>query len=126
MRHFGFDSKNKLNILQFFKLRYGIGKKISKILCNHLGINTNYKYSYLTVNFYYSRSKYFFIRKLPFLDNRLIDYIISRHKYLIQLNSYRGLRIVQGYPSKGQRTRSNSRTAARARYTVKFQMFNAD
>ena len=46
----------------------------------------------------------------PILSN-LEEYRKENIKMLINLNTYRGRRFKQGYPVKGQRTRSNAKTA---------------
>ncbi len=46
----------------------------------------------------------------PILSN-LDEFKKENIKMLINLNTYRGRRFKQGYPVKGQRTRSNARTA---------------
>ncbi|NP_696977.1 ribosomal protein S13 (mitochondrion) [Monosiga brevicollis] len=52
-------------------------------------------------------------KNIVLIEENLNDYESSQINTLIQINALRGRRIKMGYPSKGQRTRSNAITAKR-------------
>ena len=52
------------------------------------------------------------------IEDEYKEYNKERIKELIVKNSYRGRRIKQGYPARGQRTRTNARTRRGSKKTV--------
>ena len=97
---------------------YGINKARSKKLIEKLGISN--------ITFYQGLPEYkkdllvqtiTQIRKQkPGLDTDLIVFEKSRVEKEIDLQTYKGLRRKQGYPVRGQRTRSNGKTAKRFKF----------
>lgn len=89
---------------------YGINKYCSSYICKKLGVSFNFKLKNLTVNQKLNlikmleTSNFFFTSKLKKFNNK-------NNQKLINIKSYRGLRKLNGYPARGQRTRSNAKTA---------------
>ena len=89
---------------------YGIGLISAKKILNELKINNNLKVSELTDNDI-SRLRYFLETKDLNLEGKLKKMINLNIKRLILINCYRGKRHLKGLPTRGQRTRTNSRTS---------------
>jgi small subunit ribosomal protein S13 len=89
---------------------YGLGNTASKRICKKLGFLPNLKTKYLTQDQVGS-----LIRAVKGLNLKLAgDLKKSRTlniQRLIAIKSYRGLRILQGLPVRGQRTHSNAKSA---------------
>lgn len=111
----------KPNVLQFLSSRYGIGMNLSKKIITFLGIHINFKYEFVPVYFFFTKLKNLLSKHVKLLDSNLSEFVLSMHKSLIRLNSYKGLRLLNGYPIHGQRTRSNHKTALKFPYTLKFK-----
>jgi len=71
----------------------------------------------------YSRLLGFMLSSLR-IGFRLRLIVFSRLCILLFLGTYRGLRLLQGLPSKGQRTHSNGKTAHRLKLTGNFLPIN--
>ena len=89
---------------------FGIGKFYSNLFCRKLGFSKNFNVIELTED-----QKLKIVRLID-KSNILINSDLKRalnldQKKLIQIKSYRGLRKLKGFPVRGQRTRSNARTA---------------
>jgi small subunit ribosomal protein S13 len=93
---------------------FGIGKSYSNYFCKKLGFSNNFKVFEIT-----TEQKIKLIRSI---DNSklLINSDLKRSlnlakKKLVNIKSYRGLRRLKGFPVRGQRTRSNAKTAKKYR-----------
>lgn len=115
------DYFSDLSIRNFFCIRYGLGFFVSRLICKYLGISNQMLLSNLVNYWEYSSGNKFFDDKSKYLDEYLSSYILSRHKFLISLNNRKGIRLLNGYPINGQRTRSNAKTASRFPYKLKFK-----
>lgn len=96
----------------FFALSsiYGIGTKTSKLICKKLGLSKNLKLKYLSDDNYIALEK--LLKSLDLtLANDLKKLEILNLKKLVQIKSYKGLRKIKGFPVRGQRTHTNSKTA---------------
>jgi small subunit ribosomal protein S13 len=86
---------------------YGIGNKRSRMICDRLSINPEYRIRQLTdlqINLLINEIKHYTI------DMDLKKIIKGNIDKLINIKCYRGLRHGHGLPVRGQRTRSNGRT----------------
>ena len=87
-----------------------MGKYHSLIFCKKLGISKNFKVFELT-----EEQKFNLIKLIEnsglFINSDLKRYLLNKKKNLINIKSYKGLRKLQGFPVRGQRTRSNAKTA---------------
>ena len=88
----------------------GIGKQNSIFLCNRLGFTDNIRLLELTRK---QRTKL-----IRYIENSalLITADLKRSlsdfkKRLVDIRAYRGVRSQQGFPTRGQRTHTNSKTA---------------
>lgn len=104
-------SENKFVFIAITQI-YGIGKKNSLLLCKNLGLSKNIKIKDL------SKDQ---INQLMKITNSL-ELIVGSDlkkkklfikKTLISIKTYRGLRLYQGLPVRGQRTHTNGKTAKR-------------
>lgn len=122
LKFFGVDDlmDNDLNMIQFFSKRYGVSTYTSTYICSYLGISANYKVSNLAIYMYYLTVSFFFETNSNNLDDKLYNNILSRHIFKINLENRTSKRLLDGYPIYGQRTRSNSKTAAKFPYKLKF------
>lgn len=88
---------------------FGVGRYYSLIFCKKLGISKNFKVSALT-----EKQKLNVTRLIEnsnlFINSELKRFLIKK-KDLINIKSYKGLRKLKGFPVRGQRTRSNAKTA---------------
>ena len=89
---------------------YGIGRKNSLYICKKLGFSKNFKVHNLS-----SKQINKFLSVIE-NSNILVNSELKKKKsiflkHLVDLKVYRGLRKVRGLPSRGQRTRTNSRTS---------------
>ncbi len=104
---------NKLNLFQFFIQRYGIGKKISIQIFLFSGLHKSIKFEYVENKNYYVLLRYkdFFIIKKIYLDNNLEEEVKKNIKDYIDLYNLRGRRHKIGMPVRGQRIKTNAKTA---------------
>jgi small subunit ribosomal protein S13 len=95
---------------------FGIGKNLSKQICDQLGINETLCFNKLTESQ---------IEQISQLLNQ--NYCVgvelkqNRRKTmqrLIRIASYRGFRHIQGLPTRGQRTHTNARNARHSKMKV--------
>jgi small subunit ribosomal protein S13 len=92
---------------------FGVGPSSAESFCKKVGIKSTLKFSKLT-----SKQVSFLSDVLTKDKNNLIQEELSRGLYenvarLTQIRSYRGIRHKKGLPLRGQRTRTNSKTAKR-------------
>jgi small subunit ribosomal protein S13 len=96
----------------FFALNsvYGIGTTTSQMVCKKLGLSANLKVKDLDDEHYIALENIFKSLNLTLSsDLKKIEKISL--KKLVSIKSYRGLRKIKGLPIRGQRTRSNAKTA---------------
>lgn len=95
---------------------YGIGKHSSARVCKFIGLP--YTTSILTID----------PEKLIYLQQYFTNFVleadlkrsVGEHtQFRLKLQSYRGLRLSQGLPSRGQRTKTNGRTSKKFRFLNK-------
>jgi small subunit ribosomal protein S13 len=106
------DSELSENKSVFFALTsiFGIGKFNSCILCKKLGVSKNFKIKQL--------SKEQIQILVSVIESSNINLISDLKKIkslniqkLLSIKSYKGFRLKQGLPVRGQRTHTNARTA---------------
>lgn len=91
---------------------YGIGISKSLEILNKLQIDSNLKVANLTETHISEIRNFLEIENFK-LEGDLKRNISLNIKRLIEINSYRGRRHLNGLPVRGQRTRTNSRTSRR-------------
>ena len=96
-------------VLHELKRVYGINKSKATMICFKSGIALNCKFCDLT------------LEQLAKLSTSTTNFKINAdlkqgnkliRSELIEIKSYRGLRSIKGFPVRGQRTRTNAKTAA--------------
>ncbi len=95
---------------------YGIGRSISKKICDDLKLN------YFTLVKNFSDKDLDLIRKKVFnytVEGDLKRFNMLNIKRLIDINCYRGLRHKKKLPVRGQRTKTNSKTCKKNRKYIK-------
>jgi small subunit ribosomal protein S13 len=107
-----FDSELPENKSIFFALTsiFGIGKSNSRIICKKLGFSNNLKIKSLS-----KEQIQALISAIEFSNLILVadlkKFKSLNIKKLVTIKSYRGLRLKQGLPVRGQRTHTNARTS---------------
>jgi Ribosomal protein S13/S18. len=89
---------------------FGIGKFYSNFFCKKLGFSKNTKVFELTEDQKLKLVRLIENSKL-LINSDLKRLVNMEQKKLVNIKSYRGLRKLKGFPVRGQRTRSNARTA---------------
>ncbi len=110
IRILGTNLDNKKKIFIALTKIYGIGQSQAIKILNQLNINFLTK----TENLNESESiklRNFLENSKLLLEGNLKRFLNQNIKHLIDINSYRGRRHLKGLPTRGQRTRTNNRTA---------------
>jgi small subunit ribosomal protein S13 len=96
----------------FFALTYiyGIGKTNSILICKKLGFSKNLKVKLLSKDQITQLIRVVELTNLD-LSSNLKKIKLLTTKKLVSIKSYRGLRRLQGFPVRGQRTHSNAKTS---------------
>jgi len=93
---------------------YGIGKEKSTIVCKKLGLTNNIRVFELTKEQRVKLIRYIENSTL-ILTEDLKRLIFDFKLRLVTIRAYRGVRSQQGFPVRGQRTHTNSKTAKKFR-----------
>jgi len=108
----------------YFKLIQikGIGPTLAKEICIKLGISLNSSYSTLSPEKSDGLTSLLGALRSPGKSSTPIEFALTQLNKkkiarLVELNTYRGRRHKQGYPVRGQRTRSNAQSARRLNKT---------
>jgi len=106
------ELKENKSVFLALKNVYGIGKSRSFFICKQLGFGFNLKIHEL------SDDQITKLLKLIESSNIVITSDLKKLKQLItkkliEIKSYRGLRRINGFPVRGQRTHTNAKTAKR-------------
>jgi small subunit ribosomal protein S13 len=88
---------------------YGIGPYQSNQICDHLGFSLNYKIKNLLFSEIESLIR--MLEKFYIFGAKLKQEQEFNFSELIRIRSTRGFRRKQGLPCRGQRTKTNARTA---------------
>ena len=103
---------NSISVYYALQSIYGLGKNKSFLFCRQMGFASNLKILNL------SEEQVLKFLKLVESSNIFLTDNLKKHnrlviKRLIFIKSYRGLRRIKGLPVRGQRTHTNSKTAAK-------------
>lgn len=107
-----FETELKQNKPLYFELTkiYGINDSTAKLLCKKIGICSNFKVKDLQA--FQEEAFVEIIDKLKIpINNDLKKMQSLNFKRLISIKAYRGLRKLQGFPVRGQRTHTNAKSA---------------
>ncbi len=115
-RHINFDSK----VGPFLEKIYGVGYRGANMICLRAGIRYN--------SFFYSLDE----EVLSSLDSSVRTFFVSESelrrrvskclRIRVRSGCYRGVRLSQGLPSRGQRSRTNGRTIRMLREKIFIQI----
>jgi ribosomal protein S13 len=92
---------------------FGLGGGIFKYLCFHLGFTCQSRRTHILKMFASRKLRTFFFMYEDFFGFEYSKRRIFDIGRLIRLRCYRGIRHKYGYPTRGQRTRSNYNNARR-------------
>lgn len=95
---------------------YGIGRKLSNEIIQKLGLSPNIRAQKLTEDEIAKLNAV--LQSQYVVEGDLRRQVQNNIKRLISIHSYRGMRHRLGLPTRGQRTRTNSRTRKGKRKTV--------
>jgi len=113
----GVDIPNDKRIEASLRYIYGVGPSVSKKILDKAGVSYDTRAKNLTDEDIAKISNA--ITNLEVLVEGELKRVVSQNiRRLQEIKSYRGLRHHQGLPTRGQRTRSNSRTRKGKRKTV--------
>jgi len=87
---------------------YGIGQSKANFILKQTGINPDTRVKNLSDS--EANKLREFIEKTQKVEGDLKRDVLSNIKRLKEISSYRGLRHIKGLPTRGQRTKTNSRT----------------
>jgi len=108
----------KIPIKQALMRVYGVGPFLADSFCKKVGINPILKLDKATSKQLALLIDTVFKDKQNFKEEELSRYLYGNSVRLAQIRSYRGLRYKKGLPLRGQRTRTNSKTAKRKNKVV--------
>lgn len=97
----------KKSIFQVFFCIFGIGKSHIQMASRFFGYKSSVEWKNLS-----NKKKAYLFDFLTFKkEMRPIQQVEKRKNFLISTNSFRGSRIISGLPVRGQRTKTNRKTA---------------
>jgi|GEM_PF-2561274 small subunit ribosomal protein S13 len=105
--------KEKIPIKQALMRIFGVGSFLSESFCKKIGINPILKLDEATPKQIALIIDTVFKDKDTFKEEELSRYLYGNSVRLAQIRCYRGLRYKKGLPIRGQRTRTNAKTAKR-------------
>jgi len=107
-----FESELPNNKSICFALRriFGLGGSNADLICKKLGFSKNFKVKQLTKEQIIDLTNLLESSNFILLSD-LKKFKSLRFNHLVKIKSYRGLRLKQGLPVRGQRTHTNARTA---------------
>ena len=111
-----FESELPENKSIFFAMTHilGLGKSKSNFICKNLGLSKNFKIQNISKEQLSKLSLILDSYNVP-IGSELKKLTSIRIKSLVSIRSYRGLRLKQGLPVRGQRTHTNARTSRKRR-----------
>lgn len=115
-RVIGIDIPDKKRLEVSLTYIYGVGRHVSKEVCEKLGLDPNMKAQQLTEEHISKINA--LLTSAYLVEGDLRRQVQNNIKRLISIHSYRGTRHRLGLPVRGQRTRTNSRTRKGKRKTV--------
>ena len=115
LERFELTNDNHRNIKRVLRVLYGIGFHRADYICSSLGLK-----NYMTISCisaYHFELLVEFTRKFYVIESKLIFIKDKKIAILKQILSYRGLRLINHLPLRGQRTCSNAKTRIRFKIT---------
>jgi len=103
----------------FFNKHYGINDGLNLLLLNYIGHNTNLlSVKKFNLDFHEEKINFFFEDKKNLLGNSLRKDVKDNIVRKIKINSYQGFCFKNKFPVRGQRRRSNAKTASRSNFYI--------
>ena len=97
---------------------YGIGRSKANEICAHMGLSDDCRVKDLSSKQQDELSQ--LLRHMYSVENEKLLSVKKQAHRLVIISSWRGLRLAQGLPCRGQRTHGNARTARKLNaYRVK-------
>ena len=97
---------------------YGIGRSKANEICAHMGLSNDCRVKDLSSKQQDELSQ--LLRHMYSVENEKLLSVKKQAHRLVSISSWRGLRLAQGLPCRGQRTHGNARTARKLHaYRVK-------
>ena len=93
---------------------FGLGLFQVRKCCKYFGIKENHLWVFLTNKRQNVISD--FIIATFFKEGGLKEYQVHRIGYLKRIKCYKGIRLILGLPARGQRTRTNKKTAKKKNF----------
>lgn len=115
-RVIGVDIPDRKRLEISLRYLYGVGKKLSLEIIEKLGLNPGMKAAELTEDDI-ARLNALLLSEYV-VEGDLRREVQDNIKRLVQIGAYRGVRHRLGLPTRGQRTRTNSRTRKGRKKTV--------
>lgn len=98
----------KLSVSNVIKIVLGIGKSRSSYICYSFGFK--FYLSSFYINLYFFKMLNSFLRKYFYIETKLYRFKKKNLNRFRKLNIYKGVRLTESLPLRGQRTSSNART----------------
>lgn len=99
----------------FFIKQFGINNKLNLLLLNYIGHNKNLlSVKNFNLEFHEEKINFFMEDKKKFIGNNLKKDVKDNIVNKIRINSYQGFCFKNKFPVRGQRRRSNAKTASRS------------
>lgn len=114
----GIDLPSNKRVVTALTKIFGIGDSTAKKVLSKLQIDSQFKVQHLPENSF-SQIREYLDQSEILIEGDLKRRIYQDIKRLINMKSYRGIRLMKGLPVRGQRTRTNSRTS---RKRLKFKL----
>jgi len=102
---------------QWYNHRFGFGKRLVSKFLKILGIPNFFRLQNFQMLYFKKDNVHAFFQKIQFgLDTKQALFTYLKQRYLIEINTRRGLRMLSGFPCRGQRTRTNASTPRKSSY----------
>lgn len=102
--------KGNQSTVNALKTNYGIGASQALTICKISGVKGSQKLDRIKAETLEIVEKCVESRRIP-VNRQARKNKAGFLEKLVEIKSYRGLRLVKGYPARGQRTHSNARTS---------------
>lgn len=114
---YGIPIDSNLTLVEYLAKVPGIGIKLSLQVCKWLGLSKKTRWSQLSLNqrnslkTFLSGTQVEAFSGSKFFGSEYRREATKRKKAIIALGTFRGIRLRQGLPVRGQKTRSNAKTS---------------
>ena len=99
---------SKTTLHKTLQLYFGIGRALASKICSRFGISPSIRIS--EISSFKLKEIYTYLSQNLILESILRYRETENKRKLVSSKSFRGLRLIRGLPTRGQRTKSNGRT----------------